>query len=88
MRKPTIRWVFAGINTLLGQRALCTPHGFHSLHAFLDRGLGKIGSLLELLQNSRPLVLLLEPLDRAINRFVLRDDNTNQTLSPPSQVLL
>jgi len=68
---------------LLGQGPLCAAYGFDPLHAFLHRRFCEIGALLEFLQDARALVLLLEALDRAIDRFVFSNDDAYQTSSPP-----
>ena len=77
--------VFAN-SGLLGLRALSTPDGFDFLHPSLDGGFRKIRALLELLENARTLVLLLEALDGAIDGFVIRDHDADQTKSPPSNL--
>ena len=77
-----------GFFTALGlfcEGALRTPDGFDLLHPLFDRGLRKVRTLLEFLQNSRSFILLLETLDRAINRFILSNHNTDQLNSPPQK---
>lgn len=80
----------------VGQRALCvwdflffckgplrTADGLCFLHPPLDGRLGEERALLEFFQNTRPLVLLLEAADRAIYRFVLTDNDADQSIHLP-----
>ncbi len=78
--------VKAGVSGLLSHCPLRAAHGFHLLHPFLDGGFGEVGALLKLLQHTGAFVLLLEALDRAVNGFVFRYNNTDQLRSPPSVV--
>ncbi len=66
-----------------GQSALKSPNGLHLLHSFLNGGFREVGSLLELLQNSGPLILFLETLERPIDGFTFSYYDANQSKSPP-----
>ena len=65
-------------------RSYCPPHRFHFLHAFLDGRFGKVGTFLELLQNARALVLLLEAAQRAVDGFMILYNYADHINSPPS----
>jgi len=51
---------------------------FDFFHPLLHRRLREEGSLLEFLQNSGAFVLLFEPLERSVDRFILIDNNAYQ----------
>lgn len=71
-------------SALFRERPLRPPDGLDPLHSFLHGGFREIRALLELLQHSRALVLLLEALNGAVDGFIVCNDDADQTKSPPS----
>ena len=58
---------------------LCTANGFDLFHALLDRRFCEKRPLLELFQNTGPFVLLLESTNGSVDRFILSNDNSDQS---------
>ncbi len=58
---------------------MCTANGFDLLHALLDRRFCEKRPLLELFQNTGPFVLLLKSTNGAVDRFILSNDNSDQS---------
>ncbi len=80
-KKPTAGWVLC--LALLSYCPQSTSNGLHSLHPLFDGGFSEVCSLLELFQYAGPLVFLFESFEGAIDRFILCNYNSYQTLSPP-----
>src|SRR5271169_4436053 len=72
---------------LLCQCPLCSADGLDFFHPLFDGGFREIRPLLELFQDAGAFVFLLEALDGAVNGFIVRDDDADQTKSPPSACL-
>lgn len=65
---------------LLCKGSLCPSNRLNLLHALLDGGLREVGPLLELLQDPRALILLLESFEGTINRFVFGNYDADQNV--------
>ena len=72
-------WHLNGLHCLFRHRPLCTADGFDLLHTLLDRRFCEKRPLLELFQNTGPFVLLLKSTNGTVDRFILSNDNSDQS---------
>ena len=80
MLAPILRWGQAiSLHRFFQRRPLCTADGLDLLHTLLDRRFCEKRPLLELFQNARPFVLLLESTNGTVDRFILSNDNSDQS---------
>ena len=67
------------LHRLFHCRPLCAANSFHFLHPLLHGRFCEKCPLLELFQNARPFILLLKSTDGTIDRFILSNDNSDQS---------
>jgi hypothetical protein len=72
-------WQICSLHRLFHHSALSTTDGLDLFHALLDRRLREKRPLLELFQNTGPFVLLLKSTNGAVDRFILSNDNSDQS---------
>jgi hypothetical protein len=72
-----------GLLPLFCHGALSATDRLDLFHSLFHRRLCKICSLFELFQDTGALILLLKSLYRTIDRFIFRNDDSYQRVSPP-----
>jgi hypothetical protein len=70
------------LHSLFHHRSLSAADSFHFLHTLLHRRLGEKCAFLELFQDARAFVLLLKTTYSTVDRFILTDDNSDQSDHP------